>query len=274
MDDYSWAVPPEPPYIFSLSATPSEDLNGSPQKQPGLHVAAPTFVTENLPNDTQNPYMPCDAASPPSATNSASHVFNLSQISSANASVLPPAGKALPMPPFTFGDIQSSFSFNVNEFWPLLGYDDHSSTSDLSSMPDPIAAPGDELSPSLDNRAANPVSETCSPLQSLRLHQAVERNPKLRLCRGSLGLLADHLVPVLPKNPSPPKMRAMTIQYASDDHFQCTRYLFICGTKTLLQCCMMVKPESLARHMMSDGHKRNAGLPTDRPEVCTTCNIA
>lgn len=37
---------------------------------------------------------------------------------------------------------------------------------------------------------------------------------------------------------------------------------------------MMVKPESLARHLKSDGHKRNAGLPLDRPEVCTFCNIA
>jgi hypothetical protein len=163
MDKYSWSVPPEPPYNFSLSTTPSEDLNSSPQKQPGLHVAAPTFLNENLPNDTQNPYMPCDAISPPSATNPASHVFNLSQFSSANASVLPPAGKGLPTPPFTFGDIQSSFPFNVNEFWPLLGYDDHSSTSDLSSIPDPIATPGDEHSPSLDNRAADPVPETSSP---------------------------------------------------------------------------------------------------------------
>lgn len=255
MDDYSWAVPPEPPYIFSLSATPSEDLNGSPQKQPGLHVAAPTFVTENLPNDTQNPYMPCDAASPPSATNSASHVFNLSQISSANASVLPPAGKALPMPPFTFGDIQSSFSFNVNEFWPLLGYDDHSSTSDLSSMPDPIAAPGDELSPSLDNRAANPVSETCSPPSEPASTPGSRKKPKAatvpRKSRSSR------------RSPSTrPSKKSKPAEDESDDD------------STLLQCCMMVKPESLARHMMSDGHKRNAGLPTDRPEVCTTCNIA
>lgn len=37
---------------------------------------------------------------------------------------------------------------------------------------------------------------------------------------------------------------------------------------------MTVKPESLARHLKSDGHKRNAGLPLDRPEVCTFCNIA
>ncbi|KAF8478520.1 hypothetical protein DFH94DRAFT_750427 [Russula ochroleuca] len=43
---------------------------------------------------------------------------------------------------------------------------------------------------------------------------------------------------------------------------------------TLLQCCMTVKPESLARHLKSDGHKRNAGLPLDRPEVCSFCNIA
>jgi hypothetical protein len=163
MDEYSWSVPPEPPYIFSLSTTPSEAPNGPPQKQPGLHVASPTFPSENLPNDTQNPYMPCDAISPPSTTNPASHVFNLSRLSSANASVLPPVGKALPTPPFTFGDIQSSFQFNVNEFWPLLGYDDHSSISDLSSIPDPSAAPGDEHSPSLDNRAANPILETCSP---------------------------------------------------------------------------------------------------------------
>ena len=163
MDEYSWSVPPEPPYIFSLSATPSEDLTGSLQKPPGSHVAAPTFLGENLPNDTQNPFMPCDAISRPSAPNPASHVFNLSQISSTNASVLPPARRALPTPPFTFGDIPSSFPFDVNEFWPLLGYDDHASTSDLSSIPDSIAAPGDELSSSLDNRAADPVPETCSP---------------------------------------------------------------------------------------------------------------
>ena len=163
MDEYSWSVPPELPYNFSLSATPSEDLNGLPQKPPSPHVAAPTFLSENLPNDTQNPYMPCDAIFPPSATNSASHVFNLPQRSSANGSVVPPSRGALPTPPFTFGNIPSSFPFNVNEFWPLLGYDDHASTSDLSSIPDSIAAPGDELIPSLDNRAADPVSETCSP---------------------------------------------------------------------------------------------------------------
>ncbi|KAN0123717.1 hypothetical protein V8E52_002207 [Russula decolorans] len=42
----------------------------------------------------------------------------------------------------------------------------------------------------------------------------------------------------------------------------------------LLPCCKTVKPESLARHLKSDGHKRNAGLPLDRPEVCSLCNIA
>ncbi|KAH9966822.1 hypothetical protein BC827DRAFT_701717 [Russula dissimulans] len=36
----------------------------------------------------------------------------------------------------------------------------------------------------------------------------------------------------------------------------------------------MVKPESLARHLKSDGHKRNAGAPLDRPEVCSYCKIA
>ncbi|KAF8274869.1 hypothetical protein EI94DRAFT_1793553 [Lactarius quietus] len=162
MNEYSWSVHPEQPYIFSLSATPSDDLNGSLQKQPGLHVATPTFLGENMPNDTQNPFIPCDAISPPPATNPASHIFNLSQLYSANGSV-PSAAKALPTPPFTFGDIQSSFAFNVNEFWPVLGYEDLSSTSDLSSIPDPIPAPRDELSPSPDSRAPNPVSETCSP---------------------------------------------------------------------------------------------------------------
>ena len=69
-------------------------------------------------------------------------------------------------------------------------------------------------------------------------------------------------------------MRSMKDQYASYDDFQSADTDLFCDTKTLLQCCLMVKPESLARHLKSDGHKRNAGLPTDRPEVCTTCNIA
>lgn len=162
MSEYSWSIPPEPPYIFSLSATPSDDLNGSPQMQHGLHVATPTFLGENQPNDTQTPYIPCDAISPPTTTNPASHVFNLSQFYSANNSG-PPAGKALPTPPFSFGDIQSSFAFNVDEFWPLLGYEEHSSTSDLSSITDPVVVPEDEPSPSLNSRTADSVSEERSP---------------------------------------------------------------------------------------------------------------
>ncbi len=148
--------------MFSLSPTPSDNSNGPPQKQPDLHVPTHTFVVENLPNDTQNPYAPCDTVSPPSATNPASHVFNLSQFYSANASV-PLAGKTLPTPPFTFGDIQSAFAFNVDEFWPTLSYEDHSSTSGLSPMPDPIIVPGNEVGLSPNSRVANPVSETCSP---------------------------------------------------------------------------------------------------------------
>ena len=47
-------------------------------------------------------------------------------IDPANASI-PFARKTLvPTPPFSFGNIQSSFSFNVDEFWPTLDYNDHS----------------------------------------------------------------------------------------------------------------------------------------------------
>jgi hypothetical protein len=160
MDDYSWSVPPEPPNIFALSVTPNDNLEGSPQKQPAQHVATPTFHGENLHNDTQNPYIPCDAVSLPSSRNPTSHVFNLSQSYSANASAVPPTGKALSTPPFSSGDIQSSFAFNADDFWPLLGYETHSSTSDLSSITDPVVAPGEEFLP--DSYPANPVSETCS----------------------------------------------------------------------------------------------------------------
>lgn len=160
MDDYSWSVPPEPPNIFAHSVTPNDNLKGSPQEQPAQHVATPTFLGENLHNDTQNPYIPCDAISLPSSGNPTSHVFNLPQRYSANASAVPPAGEALPTPPFGSGDIQSSFAFNMDEIWPLLGYETHSSTSDLSSITDSVVAPGEEFSP--NNYDANPVSETCS----------------------------------------------------------------------------------------------------------------
>ncbi|KAI9466365.1 hypothetical protein BJY52DRAFT_1209132, partial [Lactarius psammicola] len=258
MDEYSWSVPPEPPYIFSLSPTPSGNSNGLPQKQPDLQVLTYTPLVENLSNDTQNPYTPCDAVSPPSAMNPASHVFNLSQFYSANASV-PPAGKALPTPPFAFGSIQSSFAFNLDEFWPTSGYEDHSSTSSLSPMPDAVVVPGDELRVGLspNSRVANPVSETCSPPSgsvSTPGSPAPSENSKVvTVPRKSRS----------PRRPSTrPSKKCKTAEDESDDE------------STLLQCCLTVKPESLARHLKSDGHKRNAGLPTDRPEVCTTCNIA
>ena len=162
MDEYSWSVPPEPPYAFPLSHTPSYKSNGLTQRRPDLHVATSTFLGENLPRDTQNPYTPCDSVSPPPTTNPASHIFNLSQFYSANASI-PPAGKAqIPTPPFSFGNIQSSFAFNVDEFWPTLDLEDHSSTSGLSSIPDSVVVPADELGLSPNSRLANPVSETCS----------------------------------------------------------------------------------------------------------------
>ncbi|KAH9001115.1 hypothetical protein EDB92DRAFT_13830 [Lactarius akahatsu] len=211
MDEYAWPVPPEPPYIFPVPPTPSNNSNGPPQKQPELRMPTATFFAENLPNDTPNPYTPCDAVSPPLATNPASHIFNLSQLYSANASG-PSAGKTLPTPPFAFGDIQSSFAFNVDEFWPTLGYEDHSSTSDLSSIPDPIIVPGTN---SVSRpKAAFPTlfRRRFSPLRNLRRLQEVlpaARIPKLLLGRGRLGLLADHL-PAPPKNARPPKMRAMT----------------------------------------------------------------
>ncbi|KAH9180707.1 hypothetical protein EDB89DRAFT_58940 [Lactarius sanguifluus] len=256
MDEYAWSVLPEPPYIFPVPPTPSNNSNGPPQKQPGLRMPTTTFLTENLPNDTPNPYTPCDAVSPPLATNPASHVFNLSQFYSTNASA-PTADKTLPTPPFAFGDIQSSFAFNVDEFWPTLGYEDHSSTSDLSSIPDPIIVPGDELSLSPKSRVSNLVSETSFPPSesaSTPGSPACSENSKVAT------------VPRKARSPrrsaTRPSKKCKTAEDESDDE------------STLLQCCMMVKPESLSRHLKSDGHKRNAGLPTDRPEVCTTCNIA
>ncbi|KAI9446305.1 hypothetical protein H4582DRAFT_545797 [Lactarius indigo] len=255
MDEYSWSVPPEPPYMFSVSPTSSNNPNGPPQKQPALRIPTTTSLADNLPNDTQNPYTPCDAVSPPLATNPASHVFNLSQFYSANANA-PPARGTLPTPPFAFGDIQSSFAFNVDEFWPTLGYDDRSSTSDLSSIPDPIIAP-DELNLSPNSRVSNSVSETCfPPSKSVSTPGSPARSENSKVAT----------VPRKARSPrrssTRPSKKCKTIEDESDDE------------STLLQCCMMVKPESLARHLKSDGHKRNAGLPTDRPEVCTTCNIA
>ena len=183
MDEYSWSVPSEPPFDFSHSPTPSDNSTGIglPQRQPDLLVATPTFLGRNIPNATQNPYAPCDAVSPPSATNPASHVFNLSQFYSADASV-PLAGKALPTPPFSFGDIQSSFAFNVDDFWSTVDYEDHSSTSGLSSIPDPIIVAGDELSLSPDSRVANPVSETCSlPSESASTLSSPTRSEKSKV---------------------------------------------------------------------------------------------
>ncbi|KAH9079573.1 hypothetical protein EDB83DRAFT_2311168 [Lactarius deliciosus] len=252
MDEYAWSVPPEPPYMFPVPPTPSNNFNGPPQKQPELRMPTTTFLAENLPNDTPNPYTPCDAVSPPLATNHASHVFNLSQFYSANASA-PPAGKTLLTPPFAFGDIQSSFAFNVDEFWPTLGlgYEDHSSTSDLSSIPDPIIVPGDEPSLSPKSRVSNLVSETSFPPS-----ESVS-TPGSPTCSEN-----SKVATVLRKVRSPrrsstrPSKKCKTTEDESDDE------------STLLQCCMMVKPESLSRHLKSDGHKRNAGLPTDRPEFC------
>jgi hypothetical protein len=98
---------------------------------------------------------------------------------------------------------------------------------------------------------------------------------RFRLHRRDLNPFSDHPPAAPPRNVRSVTLTAKMDLYALPYISPSKKMLKTPRTeKRLLQCCMTVKPESLARHLKSDGHKRNACLPLDRPEVCSVCNIA
>lgn len=303
-DQCSWSEFPELPFIFPPSPASSNGSRGPPQMQLGLYDPNTSSFGENQSIDSQDLYAPlCAAISAPPGRGDEWGAFNLSQLFSVNPDVPPGCESAgsslLPEQHFIFGDGRSPFAFNIEDLWPqpeatsmpLAHENPIPAPTTYLSMPDPQAPPQhtplsslphplpprDSSSFSQNSQVDNPISLAClTPPESV----STLSDP---------AFPGDSPVTATPPQPRPiqrsssrPSKKRKADQADSDDESVRT-FLYIShlvlnyffpARKTLLQCCMMVKPESLARHLKSDGHKRNAGLPLDRPEVCTFCNIA
>lgn len=299
-DQCSWSEFPELPFIFPPPPASSNCTRGPPKMQLDLFDPNTSSFGENQSNGSQNIYAPlCAAISAPPRRGDEWGALNLSQLFSVNPDAPPgceSAGSTLPEQQFFFGDGRPPFAFNIEDLWPqatsmLPAHENPIPTpTTYLSMPDPQAPPQHTHLSSLplplpprDSSSFSQISQVDDP-NSL----ACPTPPESVSTLSDSAFPGDSPVAATPPQPraihpssSRPSKKRKADQADSDDesvrifsYFSHLGLIFFPVRKTLLQCCMMVKPESLARHLKSDGHKRNAGLPLDRPEVCTFCNIA
>ncbi|KAI0306423.1 hypothetical protein B0F90DRAFT_1665739 [Multifurca ochricompacta] len=162
---------------------------------------------------------------------------------------------------FVFDDAQSPFAFNFDYLWPTPAYENYPPAPDaFFSVPDPSIAFTDRSPLSPDSKLYDRIPQAC-PTSS-----EPTPTPAGPACQeGSQVTAAPSKPRPLQQASTRSGKKRKTTHIDSDDGSLILTILE--SRKDLLQCCMMVKPESLARHLKSDGHKRNAGLPTDRPEL-------
>jgi hypothetical protein len=300
-DQCSWSEFPELPFIFPPSPASSNGSRGPPQMQLDLYDPNISSFSENQSNYSPNLYAPlCAAISAPPGRGDEWGAFNLSQLFSVNPGVPPscePASSSLPEQQFIFGDGLSPFAFNIEDLWPRATSMPPAHENPIPapttylSMPDPQAPPQHTPLSSLPHPLPPRDSSTFSQNSQIDdpISLACPNPPESDSTPSDPAFPGDSPVTATPPQPRPiqrsssrPSKKRKADQADSDDESvraflyfsHVVLNLFFPARKTLLQCCMMVKPESLARHLKSDGHKRNAGLPLDRPEVCTSCNIA
>lgn len=173
-DQCSWSEFPEAPFVFTPSPTSSNCSRGLPQMQLDLYDPNSTSFDENQSNDSLDFYAPlCAGISIPPGRGDYRDAFNPSQLSTVNPSVPHgPIGRTLPRQQFVFGDGQSSFAFNIEDFWPAPPtYENHISMPITHlSMPDPpprispllpLLPSRENSSPSQNSQLDGPISLAC-----------------------------------------------------------------------------------------------------------------
>ena len=294
-DQFSWSEFSEMQLGFPASLTSSDRSPSLPQNQLDPCDPNSTPFDDGRSNDSLDFCPPpCAAISYPPGRGDVWDTLDLLQLFSANPGIPPAsAGQTLPRQQFVFGGGQPPFALNTEDFWPMpSAYENHIPApitpvslpdpphpSPLPSLPPPLL-PGDSSSFSQNCQLDKPISMTY-PTPSEAVSIRGDRDSALQ---GEPQVTATPTTrkprPIQRSSGRPSKKRKVDEADSDDEsvrtflHFQHRMLKFYLARKSLLQCCMMVKPESLARHLKSDGHKRNAGLPLDRPEVCTFCNIA
>jgi hypothetical protein len=289
IDQYSWPGVQGIPFISS--PTPSNCSSGPPQMQLDLFDPSSMSSYQNSFKALEDFYAPpcANVSAPPGRQD----VLNaLSQLYSANPR--PPGRSARQTPPeqqFVFGDAQSGFAFDIDSlFLSPTAYKNPNPAPNapISVLDPPQAAPPGFLPhpPPPTNQTSFPQNSQLDGRNYLTCPIPFEPVSKLDDPSRQEGTRVTAPPPKrhTTQRASGSSKKRKTGKADNDDEIVRAFLIFLIPTpllnflfsdaKVLLQCCKTVKPESLARHLKSDGHKRNAGLPLDRPEVCSLCNIA
>ena len=172
MDQFSWSGFPEMQFVFPPSFTLGDCTPGPPQNHLDPCDTNSTSFDDSQSNDSLDFYPPpCTAISSPQGRGDVWDTLDLSQLYSANPGVLPAsAGQTLPRQQFVFGDGQSSFALNLEDFWPTPStYENHIPAPITPvSVPDPPPHPSppppllptDSLSFSQNSQLDDPISMT------------------------------------------------------------------------------------------------------------------
>ena len=264
MDQCSWSNVQDVPCIFPPSPAPSNCSRGPPQLQLDPDdLTSTSFYQELFKELEEFCTPPCTDISTIQGRGDVWDAFNLSQLYSVNAG-LPPRSErqTLPEQQIVFGDAQSPFPFDIDNFCLApTAYKNHIPAPIASfsvPLPDPPPPhflplpppPKDQTSFLQNDQLYGPNSLTCTtpaesgstPVNSARQGGSrvtappPKRQPTQRASGGS------------------PKKRK-TDKADGDDGVVCA-FLYLSlpgadifsGAKPLLRCCMTVKPESLARH--------------------------
>ena len=288
IDQYCWPDVEDIPFYSHSSPAPSTCSSVPPQIQLDLYDPTSTSFYQNSFKELEDFYTPpCADDSTPAGRD----VWNaLTQLYSANPR--PPGRSARQNTPgqqFVFGDPQSQFPFDIDNFClSPTAYKNHNPAPIAPTcVRDTLAPPGFLPRPppptnqtpfpqngQLDGRnfmtypiSVESVSKSDDP-SSQEDSRVMAPPPKRQPAQRASGCSSKRRKSGKVDNDDE-IVRAFLLIFLIP-----TPMLNFLGHKVLLPCCKTVKPESLARHLKSDGHKRHAGLPLDRPEVCSLCNIA
>jgi hypothetical protein len=159
IDQYSWPDVQDIPFFLPSSPAPSNCSSGPPQMQLDLYDPTSTSIYQNSFKESEDFYAPpCadDHSTPPGRD-----VWNaLSQLYSAN--LRPPGRSARQTPPgqqFVFGDTQSHFPFNMDNFClSPTAYKNHNPAPNA-----PISVRDPPAPPRFQPQAPPPTNQTSFP---------------------------------------------------------------------------------------------------------------
>lgn len=174
MDQLSWSELPEMQFVFP---PPSFTLGNCSPDPPQNHLdpcdTNSTSFDDSQSNDSLDFYPPqCAAISSPQGRGAdAWDTLDLSQLYSANSGVPPAsAGQTLPRQQFVFGDGQSSFALDLEDFWPTPSANENHISAPITpvSVPDPPhPSPPPPLLPT-DNSSFSQNSQLDDPISMTR----------------------------------------------------------------------------------------------------------